>query len=170
MGGRIVKNPEQVDRADVIVGIPSYNEADAIAYPTDVAARGLTTFFPNYKSVIINLDNNSPDGTMDVFLSTPTKVPKIYISTSSGVKGKGNNIYNLFEAAVELQAKAVVMVDRLREELEAEPDLSNLYMPVGLDIGGQAPNEISFSILAEIQAHRYGREGHKHMRRNWKER
>ncbi len=65
--------------------------------------------------------------------------------------------------------KAVAMVDRLREELGSKADLGNLYMPVGLDIGGQAPDEISFSILAEIQAHRYGREGHKHMRGNWKE-
>ena len=62
--------------------------------------------------------------------------------------------------------KAVSMVDRLRAELGSEADLGNLYMPVGLDIGGQAPDEISFSILAEIQAHRYGREGHKHMRGN----
>ena len=65
--------------------------------------------------------------------------------------------------------KAVTMVDRLREELGSEADLGNLYMPVGLDIGGQAPDEISFSILAEIQAHRYGREGHKHMRGNRKD-
>jgi xanthine dehydrogenase accessory factor len=64
--------------------------------------------------------------------------------------------------------KAVAMVDRLREELGSEADLGNLYMPIGLDIGGQAPDEISFSILAEIQAHRYARDGHKHMRGNWK--
>jgi hypothetical protein len=44
-------------------------------------------------------------------MNTPTKVPKIYISTPEGVKGKGNNFKNLFEAAVELNAKAVVVVD-----------------------------------------------------------
>ena len=111
MSGTIVHNPEFVDQADIIVGIPSYNEADAIAYPTDVASRGLATYFGHKTGVIINVDNNSADGTMDAFLSTPTKVPKIYISTPEGVKGKGNNIRNLFEAAVELGAKAVVMVD-----------------------------------------------------------
>lgn len=107
----IVENPESVDSAEIIVGIPSFKEADSIAFPTDVASRGLLTYFPNKKSVIINIDNNSPDGTKDVFLSTPTKVPKIYISTPEGVKGKGNNIKNLFEAAIELDAKAVVVVD-----------------------------------------------------------
>ena len=109
--GIVVENPNCVTNAEIIVGIPSYNEADAIAYPTDVAGRGLTEYFRDKKSVIINVDNSSPDGTKDAFLNTPTMVPKIYISTPEGTKGKGNNLRNLFEAAVELQAKAVVVVD-----------------------------------------------------------
>jgi glycosyltransferase involved in cell wall biosynthesis len=107
----IVENPKNVENAEIIVGIPSYNEADSIAYPTDVASRGLINYFPEKKSVIINVDNYSPDGTIDAFMKTPTKVPKIYISTPKGIKGKGNNLKNLFEAAVELQAKAVVVID-----------------------------------------------------------
>ncbi len=107
----IVENPQKIKSADIIVGIPSYNEADNIAYPTDVASRGLREFFPDAKSVIINVDNNSPDGTADAFMDTPTQQPKIYISTPEGVKGKGNNLRNLFRAAVELEAKFVVVVD-----------------------------------------------------------
>jgi glycosyltransferase involved in cell wall biosynthesis len=107
----VVENPSRVDSADMVVGIPSYNEADSIAFPTDVASRGLLEYFPDKKSVIINVDNCSPDGTKDVFMNTPTKIPKIYISTPKGVKGKGNNFWNLFEAVVELGAKAVVVVD-----------------------------------------------------------
>jgi glycosyltransferase involved in cell wall biosynthesis len=107
----IVENPQNIDSAEIIVGIPSYKEADNIAFPTDVASRGLLEFFSDCKSVIINVDNNSPDGTKDAFLSTPTKVPKIYISTPEGTLGKGNNLHNLFKATVELDAKFVVMVD-----------------------------------------------------------
>jgi glycosyltransferase involved in cell wall biosynthesis len=107
----MVENPQNVDSAEIIVGIPSYKEVDNIAYPTDVASRGLMEFFPDCKSVIINVDNNSPDGTKDAFLSTPTKVPKIYISTPEGTLGKGNNLRNLFKATVELDAKYVVIVD-----------------------------------------------------------
>jgi len=107
----IVENPSRVDSAEIVIGIPSYNEVDSIAFPTDVASRGLLEYFSDKKSVIINVDNCSPDGTKDAFLSTPTKIPKIYISTPKGIKGKGNNFKNLFEAAVELQAEAVVVVD-----------------------------------------------------------
>ena len=46
------------------------------------------------------------DGTKEAFLNTPTKTPKIYISTAPGVKGKGNNFNNLFEAAVESKRKS----------------------------------------------------------------
>jgi glycosyltransferase involved in cell wall biosynthesis len=109
--GTIVENPSKVDNVDTIVGIPSYNEADSISYPTSIASQGLTKYFSNKKSVIINVDNNSPDGTRDAFLNTPTEVPKIYISTPAGVKGKGNNLKNLFEASAELRAQAIVVVD-----------------------------------------------------------
>jgi glycosyltransferase involved in cell wall biosynthesis len=107
----IVENPQEIQSAEIIVGIPSYNEADCIAFPTDVASRGLLKYFPHKKSVIINVDNHSPDGTKDVFLNTPTKVPKVYISTPPGIKGKGNNFLNLFKAAVELRAEAIIVVD-----------------------------------------------------------
>jgi len=108
---RVVVNPSHITEAEIIVGIPSYNEADNIAFPTDVASRGLKEHFSDKTSAIINVDNHSPDGTKEVFLDTPTEVPKIYISTAPGVKGKGNNFRNLFEAAVELNAKAIIVVD-----------------------------------------------------------
>jgi glycosyltransferase involved in cell wall biosynthesis len=111
LNNQIVVNQSRVLQADIIVGIPSYKEAANIAYPTDVASRGLREYFPDNKSVIINVDNHSPDGTKEAFLETPTEVPKIYISTARGVKGKGNNFRNLFEAAVELNAKSIIVVD-----------------------------------------------------------
>jgi len=109
--GVTVENPSRIKEAEVIVAIPSYNEADSIAYPTRIASEGLVEYFPDKKSVIINVDNGSPDGTKDVFLTTPTLVPKIYISTPKGVKGKGSNLRNLFEAVVELHAEAAVVID-----------------------------------------------------------
>jgi hypothetical protein len=107
----IIENPDQVKKADFIVGIPSFNEANSISYPTQMASQGLCKYFPDKKSVIINLDNNSPDGTKTAFLNTRTDVPKIYISTPGEIRGKGNNLMNLFEAVVELEAAAAVVVD-----------------------------------------------------------
>ncbi|MBW1912694.1 MAG: glycosyl transferase, partial [Deltaproteobacteria bacterium] len=104
-------NPEKIEKAELVVSIPSYNEADSIAYPTIQANEGLTKYFSDKRAVIINCDNNSPDNTKQAFLDTPTEVPKIYISTPPGVKGKGNNFRNLFQKIVDLRAEAVVVVD-----------------------------------------------------------
>jgi glycosyltransferase involved in cell wall biosynthesis len=104
-------NPDNIDKVDLVVSIPSYNEADSISYPTQQANEGLMRYFPEKRAVIINCDNNSPDDTKAAFLNTPTSTPKIYISTPPGVKGKGNNFRNLFQKVVDLEAKAVVVVD-----------------------------------------------------------
>ena len=104
-------NPSGIDNADLVVSIPSYNEADTIAYATLQVSEGLVRYFPRIRAVVINCDNNSPDHTKEAFIETATKVPKIYISTAPGVRGKGYNLRNLFRKAVELQAKAIVVVD-----------------------------------------------------------
>ncbi len=106
-----IDNPLNVSTADIVIGIPSYNEVKTIAIPTLQASLGLTQYYSDKSSVIINVDNNSKDGTREAFLNTKTEVPKIYISTPEDVKGKGFNIHNLLKVAAELRAKAVIMVD-----------------------------------------------------------
>ena len=106
-----IENPDHVAAAEIVVGIPSYNEADSIGVPVDVASQGLLRHFSDRSSVIINVDNHSSDGTKEAFLNTSTKVPKIYVSTPEGMKGKGNNVRNLFEVAAELRAKVILTLD-----------------------------------------------------------
>jgi hypothetical protein len=104
-------NPDNISAAQIVVGIPSYNEAQRIAFPVKQADMGLSRYFQGMSSVIINCDNNSPDSTKDAFLATSAKQPKIYLSTPEGVKGKGNNIRNLIDKAVQLSAEAVIILD-----------------------------------------------------------
>ena len=104
-------NEENIKKADMVVCIPSYKEADAISYPTTQADIGLTKYFGDRSRIIINCDNNSPDNTKQAFLDTPTDAPKMYLSTLPDVKGKGNNFSNLFKKVRDLKAKAVVVVD-----------------------------------------------------------
>jgi xanthine dehydrogenase accessory factor len=61
--------------------------------------------------------------------------------------------------------KSEEMIRRLNEELGDDLNLDILYTPVGLDIGGQTPDEIAISIISELQAIRYNKKGHKHMRK-----
>lgn len=107
----IEENPNSVVTAQVVVGIPSYNEAKRIPFPVKQADMALTRYFQGKSSVIVNCDNNSQDGTKETFLSLSTKRPKIYLSTPDGVKGKGNNVRNLINKALDLSAEAVIILD-----------------------------------------------------------
>jgi len=134
----IEENPEGVQSADIIVGIPSYNEAPLISYPTEMASKGLIQFFGDKNSVIINCDNNSSDGTGEAFMNVRTEVPKIYISTPPDVRGKGNNLKNLFQKSCELGAKAIVVVDADLRSITPRW-IKNLGEPLFEDFGFVAP-------------------------------
>ena len=131
-------NPKGIVKADLVVAIPSYNEADSISFPTMKTSEGLVKYFPDVPSVIINCDNDSPDNTKQAFLNTPTQIPKIYISTPPGIKGKGNNFKNLFQKVVDLQAKAVVVVDADLESITPEW-IKHLAEPLFSDFDYVAP-------------------------------
>jgi hypothetical protein len=102
---------KQSKKYNVVVGIPSYNESDTIPHVTKIVGEGLEDYFPDKKSIIVNVDNNSPDNTKDAFLNTKTHIEKKYISTAHGVRGKGNNILNLFKFAKSVDAEVVIVVD-----------------------------------------------------------
>ncbi len=131
-------NPENIKKAAFVVAIPSYNEADSIAFPAQQADKGIQSFFGNMESVIINCDNNSNDGTKEIFLGIKTGTPKIYISTEPGIKGKGNNFRNLFQKIVDLDAKGVVVVDADLKSITPKW-IKHLGEPLFQDFGYVAP-------------------------------
>jgi len=122
-------DPEQKKEFDIVVGIPSYNEADNIAFVVRQISRGLRRYFPRKSAVIVNADNNSTDGTKKSFLSAKSSIPKIYISTKAGIKGKGNNFYNLFNFIKEYNSKINIVVDADLKSIE--PDwIRKLGVPI----------------------------------------
>lgn len=105
-------NYQKITKADMVVGIPSYNEADTIAFVVRQVAKGLKQYFPKYKSVIINCDTNSTNGTREIFLNMPTEgIPKICLTPPMNTIGKGSVLRMLFHKAVEMKAKAIISVD-----------------------------------------------------------
>ena len=108
----IVESPLKQKSVDLVVGIPSYNEADNIAFVAEQAAAGLDKYFPDARTAVINADNFSKDGTKQAFLGADTDgIPKVYLSTPQGVTGKGNNFYNLFRYLAPFEPKAIIVVD-----------------------------------------------------------
>lgn len=107
----LIKSATGQDKIDILVGIPSYNEADSISFVVKQVDKGLQKYYPHGRHLIVNADNHSPDRTRSAFLKTATRNRKIYISTDPGVKGKGNNCFNIFQIAKKRNAQALLLVD-----------------------------------------------------------
>ena len=60
---------------EFIVGIPSYMEADSIAFVTKQVDKGLEMYFKDLNTLIVNVDNNSPDDTRGYSFLLKRKLP-----------------------------------------------------------------------------------------------
>jgi hypothetical protein len=114
---------EKLGTADIVVGIPSYNNAGTIGHVVRAAQAGLTKYFHSYKSVIVNSDGGSKDGTPEhvleahleetALLQAPYQIHPVHrLSTPyHGIPGKGSAFRSTFLLAERLDAKACAVVD-----------------------------------------------------------
>lgn len=115
---------EQVGRADILVGIPSYNNEKTIGQVVRAVQYGLAKYFPKHKSVIMNCDGGSTDRTREVVRETsvytdldtilvqhPIHPARTLATPYHGIPGKGSAFKSIFEATIELDAHVCVVVD-----------------------------------------------------------
>ncbi len=114
---------ETIKSADILVGIPSFNNAKTIGHVVRAVQAGLAKYFPDRKSVLVNSDGGSTDSTLEVvqnaFIQDYTSIlvhhrvePLFKIATPySGIPGKGSAFRTIFELAEALDATACVVVD-----------------------------------------------------------
>ncbi len=95
---------------DIAAGIPSFNEEDSISNVVRQLDTGLREYFPGKKSVIINMDSASTDGTREKFTATPTAAEK-KILMKEGQRGKGNMVEMLLNFMREDETQYGMMVD-----------------------------------------------------------
>jgi hypothetical protein len=106
------KRMEEIGRADILVGIPSYNNAATIGHVVRMAAEGMVKYFPDMKPVLVNSDGGSPDGTRQVALNASVPQGVEVIATEyQGISGKGSAFRAIFEAAKALGVQVCVVVD-----------------------------------------------------------
>lgn len=114
---------KEIKEADILVGIPSYNNARTIGHVVKAVQVGLAKYFPDKKSILVNSDGGSTDGTTDVVQSTTIEdsqsillhhrvSPVFKIATPyHGIPGKGSAFRTIFEIADDLNVKACAVVD-----------------------------------------------------------
>ncbi|MFN0166451.1 MAG: glycosyl transferase family 2 [Bryobacteraceae bacterium] len=112
-----------IRHADIVVGIPSYNNARTIGHVVRAVFAGLAKYFPQMTSVVVNSDGGSNDDTRNValsarledshlmLLSTPMTATHRLSFPYHGIPGKGSAFRMVFELAEELDAKVCAVVD-----------------------------------------------------------
>ncbi len=113
---------QDVGDVEMLVGIPSYNNADTIAHVVRAVSAGLAKYFPGRRAVLVNSDGGSSDGTPDevsravvdfgalLISDQQSRLQKI-ITPYHGIPGKGSAFRTIFEIARRLNAKACAVVD-----------------------------------------------------------
>ena len=100
----------RVGSADLLVGIPSFNNARTVGHVARTVALGLRTHFPGATPVIVNADGGSTDGTSDVVARSTGDIPTI-TGAYVGPPGKGSAFRAIFEIATQLGVEACAVVD-----------------------------------------------------------
>ena len=103
---------EVVEKVDLIVGIPCYNNQSTIGHVITQVSQGLHKYYPDRRAIIMVSDGGSVDDTREEAMRVEVypfqeKLVTIY----RGVPGKGSALRAVLEVARFLQAKACLVVD-----------------------------------------------------------
>ena len=115
---------KRIGSADIVIGIPSYNNADTISRVIKASELGLAKYFSKYRGVILISEGGDIEATQkavdelqdkhyfdNAFISQPEFETEILATKYVGPSGKGTAIKAIFEAAKLLGAKAGSMLD-----------------------------------------------------------
>ncbi len=114
---------KELGEVDILVGIPSYNNSRTIFHVVRAVSAGLAKYFPKAKSVLVNSDGGSKDGTPDLVSQTevgnldmilvdhPVYLVSKIVTPYNGIPGKGSAFRTIFKIAEALNAKACCVVD-----------------------------------------------------------
>lgn len=130
-----------VGEVDILVGLPTHNNAKTVGPVVQTIRTGLLRDFPRERAVIINADGGSRDGTPElvtgVSIDDARPVSNLYalrtmhsISTQyAGTPQSGVALRTILAAADLLRAKACIVMSPESENIQPEW-ISNLLRPV----------------------------------------
>jgi len=117
---------EEIEHADIVVGIPSYNSERTIGHVIKAAEFGLAKYFPNLRAVLVNSDGGSTDRTKEIvkeagasvysnlntiLIDHPVSPAAQVVATYNGIPGKGSALRAIFEISQRLGAKVTILLD-----------------------------------------------------------
>ncbi|MGD8563304.1 MAG: glycosyltransferase [Desulfarculaceae bacterium] len=110
--GYTQKRLEEIESADILVGIPCFNNETTIAHVVQMLTHGLHKHYKDKRCVILVADGGSTDDTREAARDFEIKPwQEKIVSIYRGPAGKGSALRSIFEAAERLKVSALAMVD-----------------------------------------------------------
>jgi len=110
--GYTSKRLEEIESADILVGIPCYNNEKTVAHVIQMVTHGLARHYKDKRSVILIADGGSTDDTREVARDFEIKPwQEKIVSIYRGQAGKGTALRSVFEAAHRLNVDVCGMID-----------------------------------------------------------
>jgi len=100
-----------VSKKKIIIGIPTLNESCTIESIVNAVDKGLCDYYSNFDCLIMNIDSNSTDDTVEKFSNTKTINQKESVVNRDPINGKGSNILKLIDRALTGNFDYICMFD-----------------------------------------------------------
>lgn len=103
---------EKIDHADMIVGIPCFNNDSSVSHVMDMVSEGIAQYYQDLRTVILISDGGSTDDSREIAKEKTVHpfIEKI-VTIYRGIPGKGSALRMIFEAASFLNAKVCLLFD-----------------------------------------------------------
>jgi len=120
----------RIRSADIVIGVPSYRNARTIGNVVRNAVQAAQEAYPRCRTVVVNVDANSSDGTAGTFMRVrlPPEISR-FTTSYQGLTGRGSAIRAVFEVAASLKAQACVVLEASLADVRP-PDVVAMLAPV----------------------------------------
>ena len=110
--GYTAKRLEEIEAADILVGIPCFNNEQTVSHVIRMLSHGFHKHYRDKRCVILVADGGSTDDTREVAREFEIKPwQEKIVSIYRGPAGKGSALRSIFEAAERMKVEAVSVVD-----------------------------------------------------------
>ena len=127
----VAKSPDAhaSETAEIVVGIPTCNNAGTVSHAVQTAQAGLRNYYPSRRSVVVHCDGGSQDGTVEAareaagegsqLIQVNYSLPPLS-SPAHGFSGPGNAYRSIFQIAQKMKAKVCIVLESTSPSIRPE--------------------------------------------------
>lgn len=140
---------KKIGEAELVIGLPTYKNPKTAGEVARVALEGVQQHYPNLRTVLINADAGHDPTTRRQVMAQNGHHSLVVAGRYSGIRGQGNAIAALLDAALALDSRAIIILDSYNRTISPHwiaglahlvlADQADLVMPryewIGADSG-----------------------------------